>query len=155
MSDTTYISTSGGLFSAQFVEAIRGSGFRDPLAHTASFALPWAAAPREIQAASAEAWEPLLERWDTLRAQIELMDVSQVRSRWLLPLFKELGFDLQYQRGDVVVGDDDLLCFALSHRGWAGDGAPEGTPIVHTVAPAQGLDARMGKGIKNKSPHDG
>lgn len=32
------------------------------------------------------------------------MDVSQVRARWLPPLFKLLGFDPVYLRGDKIGG---------------------------------------------------
>ena len=41
---------------------------------------------------SAAAWELLLERWDAVRADLPVMDVSQVRARWLLAIhYKGMG----------------------------------------------------------------
>jgi len=58
----------------------------------------------------ATAWELLLERWDAARNDPSagsghgrpMMDVSQVRTRWLLPLFQLLDFHPVYLRGDTV-----------------------------------------------------
>ena len=74
------------------------------------------------------------------------MDVSQVRSRWLLPLFQLLDFDPVYLRGDTVLDEAGKLRYPLSHRGW--DVNPPqsplqgGSPVIHTVVPSQDLDAR-------------
>ncbi|MEA3341518.1 MAG: restriction endonuclease, partial [Chloroflexota bacterium] len=85
-----------------------------------------------------------------------MMDVSQVRQRWLLPLFSLLDFDLVYLRGDVVVDEAGKLRYPLSHRGWERDEEPAEGPVLHTVIPSQQLDERQGngRGIKAKSPHD-
>ena len=96
---TTHITTSGGLISAAFIENIRAPASRQRGAEPASFALPWAEPPRtpaELEETIATAWELLLERWDAVRADLPLMDVSQVRSRWLLPLFQVLDFEPIY-----------------------------------------------------------
>jgi len=155
MTTAIHISTSGGLISAAFIENIRELGSRQRGIEPESFALPSSPAPKSPAAPEetiATAWELLLERWDAVRADLPLMDVSQVRSRWLLPLFELLDFHPVYLRGDTVLDEEGHLRFPLSHRGWQGEGAP----VLHTVAPSQDLDARMGsgRGIKAKSPHD-
>ncbi len=155
MTTPTHITTSGGLISAAFIENIREPGSRQRGVEPSSFALPWAEAPKSptvMEETIATAWELLLERWDAVRAELPMMDVSQVRSRWLLPLFQLLDFDPVYLRGDTILDEAGKLRYPLSHRGWGGEGAP----IIHTVIPSQDLDGRMaaGRGIKAKSPHD-
>jgi hypothetical protein len=100
----------------------------------------------------ATAWELLVERWDAVHRDLPMLDISQVRSRWLLPLFQVLDFEPVYQRGDILLDEAGKLRYPLSHRGWEGDHAP----ILHTVIPGQNLDERTaaGRGIKAKSPHD-
>ena len=151
----THISTSGGLISAAFIENIRELSTRQRGVEPASFALPWAEAPKgpaALEEDIAVAWELLKERWDAIRNDLPMMDVSQVRSRWLLPLFQLLDFDPVYLRGDTVLDEAGKLRYPLSHRGWDGEGAP----VIHTVIPSQGLDDRSGtgRGMKAKSPHD-
>ena len=134
MSNSTHISTSGGLISAAFIENVREPGSRQSGVEPASFALPWADPPKNpaaMEETIATAWELLLERWDAVRIDLPAMDISQVRSRWLLPLFQVLDFDPAYLRGDTVLDEAGRLRFPLSHRGWQGAGAP----ILHTVLP--------------------
>ncbi|MBN1178028.1 MAG: restriction endonuclease, partial [Anaerolineae bacterium] len=168
---TTHITTSGGLISAAFIEAVREADARLPGLTPESFARPggvWpSAAPPPSRAALeadiAAAWELLVERWDAVWDEIHTMDVSTVRQRWLLPLFEVLDFSPVYLRADVVLDDAGKLRYPLSHRGWDADremgsaGAPYPTaPVLHTVAPAQKLDERMqgGRGVRVQSPHD-
>lgn len=171
MTTATHITTFGGLISAAFIENVREPGSRQRGFEPASFALPWNPAPKSPAAMEdtiATAWELLLERWDAVRNDpstgsghgLPMMDVSQVRTRWLLPLFQLLDFDPVYLRGATVLDPDGKLRFPLSHRGWLREDAPrpelaEG-PILHTVIPSQRLDERMAgpRGLKSKSPHD-
>jgi hypothetical protein len=151
----THITTSGGLISAAFIDNIRELDSRQRGTEPASFALPWADPPKSPAALEddvAAAWELLLERWDAIHDEIHMMDVSQVRSRWLLRLFHVLDFDAVYVRGDVVLDEAGKLRYPLSHKGWDDDGAP----YLHTVIPSQKLDERQGsgRGVKSKSPHD-
>lgn len=161
MTASTHITTSGGLISAAFLENIREAGSRQPGVEPAAFALPWSAAPTSpaaMESTIAAAWELLLERWDAVRADLPLMDVSQVRSRWLLPLFQVLDFEPVYQRGDTLLDREGKLRFSLSHRGWDEEKRTSvgSAPVLHTVAPSQKLDecADSGRTTKNKSPHD-
>jgi hypothetical protein len=152
----THITTSGGLITQTFIENIRELRTRQRGAEPASFALDGHGpqSPKDLEDEIATAWELLKERWDAIHTEIHDMSVSDVRARWLIPLFNLLDFDPQYQRGDIVL--DEHLRFDLSHRGW-GDGLHDhSAPVIHTVAPAQSLDERAGSArrMKAKSPHD-
>ncbi|MFW6115920.1 MAG: Eco57I restriction-modification methylase domain-containing protein, partial [Chloroflexota bacterium] len=150
----THITSSGGLISAAFIQNIRELDSHQPGTEPESFSMP-GRPPTPSRAALeddiAAAWELMLERWDAIYDEVHGMDVSQVRNRWLLPLFSLLDFDPVYVRGDVVL-DEAGERYPLSHRGWDDDDAP----YLHTVIPAQDLDERngSGRGIKSKSPHD-
>ncbi len=169
----TAITTSGGLLTAAFIEALREPGARlrglepETFARGAANTSRAHSAPRtpaDLEADIAAAWELLVERWDAVRAQLPMLDVSQVRARWLVPLFHTLDFDPVYLRGDTVVDESEALRFPLSHRGWSAQGGRgqetgpsvgEG-PALHMLPPSQNLDARAatGRGYKAKSPHD-
>jgi len=130
---STHITTCGGLISAAFIENIRELRTRQNGTEPTSFALPWRPPPKTPAALEediAAAWELLLERWDAIHADLPLMDVSQVRSRWLLPLFHLLDFDPVYLRRDTVLDEAGRLRFPLSCRGWKGADAP----VIHTVS---------------------
>jgi len=160
---TTHITTSGGLISAAFIDNIREPRTRQPGTGPESFAMP-GRPPTPSRGALEDdigaAYELMLERWDAIHDEIRMFDVSQVRSRWLLPLFQVLDFDPVYVRGDVVLDEAGKLRYPLSHRGWpvpsGAEGADDGVPYLHTVIPSQRLDERQGngRGIKSKSPHD-
>ena len=93
MASSTHITSSGGLISAAFIENIREPGSRQRGVEPESFALSWSASPSSptaLEETIATAWELLLERWDAIRGDLPMWDVSQVRSRWLLPLFNLL-----------------------------------------------------------------
>lgn len=158
----TTITTSGGLLTAAFIEAIREPGARLRGLEPECFAHGSDAprTPAEVESAIAAAWELLLERWDAVREELHGMDASQVRARWLLPLCQLLDFEPVYLRGDTLVDGDEKLRFPLSHRGRLvpseGEGPAPGAPALHLIAPAQDLDQRMGggQGFRAKSPHD-
>jgi hypothetical protein len=170
---STHITASGGLISAAFIENIRELATRQRGVEPESFALPspalhtgarGSAAPKNpaaLEQTIASAWELLLERWDAVRDDLPMMDVSQVRARWLLPLFELLDFQPIYVRGDTVLDEAGKLRYPLSHRGWDADAKLVEGPILHTVIHSQNLDTRMvtGRGAlarsaKAKSPHD-
>ena len=132
MTASSHISTSGGLISAAFKENIRELGTRQRGIEPESFAVPWSPAPKSpaaLEGDIAAAWELLLERWDAVRNDLPMIEVSQVRSRWLLPLFHLLDFDPVYLRGDTVLDKAGKLRYPLSHRGW------DGQPGVHLRDP--------------------
>ena len=88
----------------------------------------------------AEAYENLKARWDMLSSSFEEIDISDLREKWVKYLFLQLGYDLEYQKADVIADSGNKFC--LSHRGWNGQYAP----IIHTVLFNQDLD---------KKPDDG
>lgn len=158
----TTITTSGGLLTAAFIEAIRESGTRLRGLEPEAFAHGGDAprTPAEVEAAIAAAWELLLERWDAVREELHSMDASQVRARWLLPLCQLLDFEPVYSRSDTLVDGDEKLRFPLSHRGWPvlsqGERPAPGAPVLQLITPTQSLDERAGsgQGFRAKSPHD-
>ena len=155
---SAHIAVSGGVFTQQFIEALMQPAASQAAVQAETFALPWqfAPTPRALDEQIALMFELICEQWDRVREQPEKLTPTQVRERWLRPLFEALEFRWVYQRGDTVLGEDDDLRFDLSHRGWSEKDTPERAPVIHTVAPSQGLDERVAgrRGIKGKSPHD-
>ncbi len=166
MSQTSHISTSGGLISTAFIENIRQARTNQRGTQPDTFALPWQEAPKSpaaLEARIAETWEALLERWDAIATELTKMDISQARDRWILPLLRALDFQPIYQRSDIVLDESEALRFNVSHFGWElGEGENEANhtpPPVHTVLPTASLDARTtgatnSRSPKGKSPHD-
>ena len=153
-----HITPSGGLLTHQFVEAIQQPTFNHPALAPETFVLPGrrSISPAELERTIGTAWELLVERWDAVERDLEQMDLSTLRNRWILPLCNLLDLEMEYQRADLVLEED--LRFPISHlaRPAGVDGLPASIP-VHTVLPfAEGLDARreMGSGLKRLSPHD-
>jgi len=154
---SSHITTSGGLLTQSFIDAVREESTDRPHTSPSSFEVPWEEAPstqRKLEDDIAGAWELLKERWDSLQQEydsLNALDVSTTRERWLLPLFRLLDFEPQYQRADLQPTGDEDLRFPVSHRGWTPHGA-----ALHLVEPGQDLDQRQGtgRGPKAKSPHD-
>ena len=106
MSQTSHISTSGGLISTAFIENIRQARTNQRGTQPDTFGLPWQEAPKSpaaLEARIAETWEALLERWDAIATELPKMDISQARDRWILPLLRALDFQPIYQRSDIVL----------------------------------------------------
>jgi len=154
------ISARGGIITLEFLESIRGEKAANSRILPETFATFNASAPadrRELDRRIAEAWNHLLERWDAVSNRYLKMNVSDARSRWMIPLLRELGFDPAFNREDVVVDGDEKLRFKLSHRGWVSSDAP----MVHMVAPVQDLEGELleseGQSFqrgRRRSPHD-
>ena len=96
----------------------------------------------------AEAYDNLKARWDLLSSNFNQLEISDLREKWIKYFFAQLGYNLQYQKADVVADSGNKFC--LSHRGWNGDNAP----IVHTVLFYQDLDHKPDDGRHKYSPHD-
>jgi len=88
MSDTSTITTSGGLLTAAFIEALREPGarlrgrapefFRPDRFRANVVRQPVRSS--DVEADIAAAWELLVERWDAVRARLPLLEISQVRT---------------------------------------------------------------------------
>ncbi len=98
----------------------------------------------DLRAEAARVFDDLRARYSEIRDDLRAgrLENGELRKRWLLPLFRGLGFDPVYQRAHLKAGEQR---FAISHLGWPGDGAPP----LHLVAGS--LDERPGRG--QKSPH--
>jgi hypothetical protein len=153
------MSAHGGIITSEFLEIIRGEKVANSKVQPESFATFNAAAPKnkaELDEWIVDSWDRLRERWDSLSNRYLKMNVSDTRSKWMVPLFKELGFDIGFIKEEIVVDGDDKLRFRLSHRGWISAGAP----MLHMVAPSQDLE-EAGDGAeevvrrgRSRSPHD-
>jgi hypothetical protein len=154
------MSAHGGIITSEFLENVRSEKVVNPRIQPDSFATSSVAAPkdkRELEQQIVDSWDRLRERWDAISSRYLKMNLSDARSKWMILLFRELGFDPVFNREDVIVDGDEKLRFKLSHKGWNSLVAP----IIHMVAPSQDLEegsheqgdetSRRGR---NKSPHD-
>ncbi|SDE86612.1 Eco57I restriction-modification methylase domain-containing protein [Halorientalis regularis] len=160
---TTFITTSGGLLTDELVSKLRQRQCGESAVRPETFALPDTEPPEEadLEQEIGDTWDTLRERWDELTMDETLfhMDVSDARQKWILKLFRNLGFEPVFQRENLEVGGIEAN---LSHKGWPdGDiesyGEMEGrtAPILHTVEPEQKLDEKPEDAPRGaKSPHD-
>ncbi len=160
---TTFINTSGGLLTDELVSKLRQRHCGESAVRPETFALPNTEPPEEadIEAEIGDTWDTLRERWDELTMDETLfhMDVSDARNKWILKLFRNLGFEPVFQRENLEAGGIEAN---LSHKGWPDGeiesyGEMEGrtAPIIHTVEPEQKLDEKPEDTPRGaKSPHD-
>ncbi|CAI50028.1 probable restriction/modification enzyme [Natronomonas pharaonis DSM 2160] len=160
---TTFINTSGGLLTDELVSKLRQRHCGESAVRPETFALPNTEPPEEadIEAEIGDTWDMLRERWDELTMDETLfhMDVSDARTKWILKLFQNLGFEPVFQRENLEAGGIEAN---LSHKGWPDGeiesyGEMEGrtAPIIHTVEPEQKLDEKPEDAPRGaKSPHD-
>ena len=155
------MSAHGGIITSEFLETIRGDNAKNPRVEPQCFATLNMPTPpkdkRELNRQIDSSFKALLERWDALSIRYQKMTISEARTKWMVPLFKELGFDPGFNKEDIIVDSDDKLRFRLSHRGWISASAP----MVHMVAPSQDLeetgDGSEGEVVRRgrtRSPHD-
>ena len=159
----TFITTSGGLLTDQLVKKLRQRQTEESAVRPETFALPneTPLSVSELENEIGEAWNTLRERWDELTMNNELfgMDISDARNKWILRLFRELGFEPVFQRENLEAGG---LEANLSHKGWPdrgisnyGEMGGHLAPILHTVEPGQELDEKPENSPRGaKSPHD-
>ena len=146
------ITTSGNIISDDFIELLRSEGFAHPALKPETFHLPGDAANPRIDEEMAAAYDLLREQWDKIRLRIPDFNISELRIRWLIPLFNVLRFEpIFLKEHPKVVRNDEELRFALSHRGWDSLEAP----ILHSVSWQQDLDKKIKtSGRHAVSPHD-
>ncbi|MFP9192771.1 Eco57I restriction-modification methylase domain-containing protein [Natrialbaceae archaeon A-CW1-1] len=162
-SSTTFINTSGGLLTDELVSKLRQRQCGESAVRPETFALPDTKPPEaaDLEAEIGEAWDTLRERWDELTMDETLfyMDVSDARTKWILKLFRELGFEPVFQRENLEAGGIETN---LSHKGWPdgdiesyGQMGGQTAPVLHTVEPGQKLDEKPEDAPRGaKSPHD-
>jgi hypothetical protein len=105
-----------------------------------------------LNEAVSRAWARARAYWsayqETLKdPKVSASRVAEVRSEWLLPLFRCLGYgDLTFNRSAEQVGDRS---FTISHRA----GADPADPPIHIVSPLQWLERSAEESGKRTSPH--
>jgi len=146
------IEVRGGIISAEFMENLREEKSKNPSVGHRSFKIFDGSTPtkaKDLEEQMREAFDNLVERWDSLDYLYNEMDVSRARERWILPMFKELGFDPLYNQKALVLDKKEKLKFFISHRGWSSRTAPP----LHTV-PLVKLEQPYKVGGHKRSPHD-
>lgn len=150
------IQTSGGIFSQHFIESIAQEKVNHPACNPETFTYAYQERinDRELEARIASAWADLVERWDVVEREFNALDITALRQRWLRPLFSQLGFNLEFNRADIVLEND--FRFPISFLGRCG--TTEFTVPIHTVLyhsdTTLEIKATPGKGIKAMAPHD-
>lgn len=147
------ITTRGGVITAEFLENMKSEIVRNALIKPQTFATFNKPAPENQSKLDEQiyiSFKNLIERWDAISNFYENMNISDTRKKWIIPLLRELGFDPQFNREDVLVEGDERLKFKLSHRGWVSRKAP----LIQTVVAKQELEVKHIGGGRRRSPHD-
>jgi hypothetical protein len=147
------MTSRGGIISAEFLELMKSETVNNPFVKPQAFATFNSPAPgtqTKLDERIANSFTNLVERWDSISNFYENMNISDARRKWIIPLLRELDFEPQFNREDIVVEGDERLKFKLSHRGWSSPKAP----IIHTVFAAQDLEAKHIDRSSKRSPHN-
>lgn len=153
---TNNIQTSGGIFTHHFIESIQQETVNHPSLNAETFTFDYQERinERTLESRIAEAWTNLVDRWDAVEREFNSLDITTFRQKWLRPLFYQLGFNLEFNKGDIVLDDD--FRFPISHLGRAG--TTEITIPIHNVLYKDDstLESKAiaGRGIKAMAPHD-
>ena len=141
----------GGIISGEFLENMRLEEVKNKGVEPKSFATFDGGVPKNKKALEEqilETYNYLVEKWDNIR-KYEDYDVTKAREKWLLPLFRALGFDPLYNQKAVELDRKGKMRFFFSHRGWSSLQAPP----IHTV-PLVDLEQPYKVGGHKRSPHD-
>lgn len=152
------IKTSGGIFTQHFIETLEQDHVSHPALKPETFIFPYQEriGERELDARMSMAWESLVERWDVIEREFTSLDISALRQRWIRPLFSAVGFNLEFNRSDIVLDEDKR--YPISYFGRCG--TTEQVIPIHSVlyrnCSEGSLEAKLapGRGIKNAAPHD-
>jgi hypothetical protein len=155
-----FIRSIGGILSYEFLFSLKSEDPKNDYVEPETFKAFGESHPvskRELQEQIADVWEALLERWDSISLRYQKLDLSEARTKWIIPLLEGLGFVPQYNKQNVAVGDDEKLSFHLSHKGWNDTNAP----YINCVSPSHELEEseteekrETNERRHHKSPHD-
>jgi hypothetical protein len=155
-----YITSIGGLLSYEFLHNLRSEDPKIDYLTPETFKAIGGSHPlfkRELDEQITDAWNDLLETWDSISLRYEKMELSEARTKWIIPLLESLGFDPQYNKQNVIAGEDGKLSFRISHKGFNVANAP----YINCVSPSQNLEEvaksnedSSGSKRGHKSPHD-
>jgi hypothetical protein len=95
------------------------------------------------------AWAAARAHWTAFKLRRERLKetdsgTSETRQSWMIPFFRELGYELEKSTAELINGKS----YAISHRAVNRDGFP-----VHIVGINQSLDKRAETGGTRLSPH--
>ncbi|MDP6730158.1 MAG: restriction endonuclease, partial [SAR324 cluster bacterium] len=150
--DSKNIISRGGLISDDFIENTRAENFKNPAIAHSKFGIFSGSAPdskKELEEQIRNAFDVLVEKWDSIDYIYSKFDVSRARERWILPLLQHLGFDPVFNQKALTLDEKGKLKYHISHRGWADTAAPP----AHTV-PQVELEQPYVQGGHKRSPHD-
>jgi hypothetical protein len=107
---------------------------------------------KKIDELIATTFEKLRERWEENRTSIlnNALDNSTLRQKWVIPFFKELGFDPIFVASNIKSSSG--LEYQIPYKAWDSEFAP----FIHMVNSTQELDDkdRSSRTHANKSPQD-
>ncbi len=132
----------GGLFTDELLRTLLRHDL--PPDHPASLRALGFKSEDAFLAETARIFDDLRARYRRVAEPLRRGELANgaLRERWLVPLFRALGFEPVYQRRALAVGE---ARFGISHLGWAGEDAPP----LHLVTGS--LDEKPSRG--QKSPH--
>ncbi|MCX6251731.1 MAG: hypothetical protein NTX61_13385 [Bacteroidetes bacterium] len=140
-----FIQSSGNIISEDFCRMLSVETRADYV-KDASFDI------RRVDEHIATSFDLLRERWEEIRTPVldQKFDTSQIREKWLLPLFEYLDYKPNYLKG--YLRSEAGAEFHLSHRDWEDQTAP----IIHMVHLTQDLDTKdsHNRSHPNRSPHE-
>jgi len=150
-----HVATRGGILTEESLIRLRDNPLKDPTfeyqGYTDDGEPPLTA--RRFEEKVASVWEWCKERWDEIAPMLEDFSISDLRRRWIIPLFEKLGYKPIYQPSNEVIkgpSEEQSVSIHLSHRGWGSVKAPR----IHTVLPTDCFDAPTDSDRNKQSPHD-
>ncbi|WAI00953.1 AlbA family DNA-binding domain-containing protein [Methanogenium organophilum] len=150
----SYCTTSGGLITSHFLELLKGETTGFDYARPETFSEPWREEDpvdsKEFDRRVEKAWKDLRDRYDELFSEFATLDEKALMTKWIRPLFRNLGFELTHTSKKIEISDK--IRFSFSHRGWYDKPGLPKAPVVHIVPYGTDLDVRPEP--RHPGPHD-
>ena len=143
--DLTSVNIQGNIVSSEILEKIRNEDIKHQTPD--SFGLSKKASTRDE---IGMAWSILRSHWISYKKRLETLPkndrgTSLTREKWILPLLTELGYELSFERKDIIVNDKG---YSISHQAINRDNFP-----VLVIGYNDNLDKRRESGGPKQSPH--
>jgi len=143
----SFIKSSGNIITDDFCLALAQESKADYV-KDASFGT----GVKKIDEQIAVTFEKLRERWEENRVDLlsERLDTTELRSKWIIPFLKSLGYDPQYVASNQKSNSGTE--YQIPYKGWSSEYAP----LVHMVHGGQDFDEKdkSSRTHPNKSPQD-
>lgn len=143
--DFTSVNIQGNIISSEILDKIRNEDIK--YQGSESFGLSKAASIRDE---IGMAWSVLRSHWSAYKKRLESLPknktgTSLTREKWILPFLTELGYELSFERKDIIVNDKG---YSISHQAINRDNFP-----VLIMGYNDDLDKRRESGGPKQSPH--